>query len=102
MGDRHTDSVITHLGGDKLGDPVTPGRGYGCADIPGLKIIGDVYPSDINQGGVGDCWLLSAISALAEYDGAISKLFRKTPDLHSKPGQDSNTYIVTLYDLKTW
>ena len=30
-----------------------PGRGQGVGDVPSLKIIGDVDPSDISQGGVG-------------------------------------------------
>ena len=46
-------------------------------------------------------WLLAAISAIAEFDGAIAKIFRKTPDLLALPGNASNTYIVTLYDLPT-
>ena len=82
--------------------PLCPGRGQGCADIPGLKIIGDVDPSDIAQGAVGDCWLLSAISALAEFDGAIKKLFVKTEGLDEMPRDTPNVYTITLYDLTTW
>jgi hypothetical protein len=33
--------------------PISPGRGGGVADVPSIKIIGDVDPSDISQGGVG-------------------------------------------------
>ena len=44
-------------------------------------MIGDVDPADITQGSVGDCWLLSGLASLAEYDGAIARLFRKTPEL---------------------
>lgn len=35
----------------------------------------DPTPSDIKQGGLGDCYLLSAISALAEDPVRIKKLF---------------------------
>lgn len=82
--------------------PICPGRGQGCCDSPLIKVIGDIDPSDIKQGQVGCCWLLSAISAIAEFDGAVKKLFRKTPDIHLMPKPTPNTYIVTLWDLPTW
>jgi len=82
--------------------PLCPGRGVGVGDVPSLKIIGDIDPSDVSQGVVGDCWLLSAISALAEFDGAVERLFRKTADLNAAPRDGPNTYTVTLWDLPTW
>ena len=45
---------------------------------------------------------MSAISAIAEFDGAVKKLFRKTPDLHLMPKPTPNQYTVTLWDLTTW
>jgi hypothetical protein len=81
-----------------------PGRGTGLLDDPRIKIIGDIDPSDIAQGQVGDCWLLSGIASLAEFNGAIHRLFRKTKDLDQMPFADGrpNMYTVTLWDLTTW
>lgn len=88
---------------NKNNKPLLPGRGMGCLDQPNLKIIGQVDPSDIQQGQVGDCWLLSGIATLAEYDGAVRRLFRKTKDFDLMPFPDKpNFYTITLWDLKTW
>ncbi|CAB9517254.1 Calpain-3 [Seminavis robusta] len=87
---------------DRDNPPLLPGRGMGVGDTPNLKIIGDIDPADITQGYVGNCWLLSGIAALAEFDGAIKRLFRKTKNLDSMPGDGPNLYTVSLYDLTTW
>jgi hypothetical protein len=76
----------------------------GFVDEPNLKIIGDVDPSDIEQGQVGNCWLLSGIASLAEFDGAVRRLFRKTKYLDQMPFDDGrpNIYTIPLWDLPTW
>lgn len=99
--DHHTDKLGYH--GVLCAPGVCPGRGQGVGDVPGLKIIGDINPSDVSQGGVGDCWLLSGISSLAEFDGAVARLFRKNNDLTKKPYSDrANMYTITLWDVSTW
>ena len=102
--DKYTDNMTfcgrkLHSGKTK---PFLPGRGMGICDAPNLKIIGDVDPSDIFQGSVGNCWMLSGISALAEFDGAVKRLFRKTKKFDQRPLDGPNMYTVTLWDLKTW
>jgi len=72
------------------------------ADVPHVKLYGEVDPSDIGQGGVGDCWLLSAISAMAEFEGIIQHLFRKTEVAETLPRDDPNVYTVTLWDMSRW
>lgn len=81
-----------------------PGRGMDLVDDPTIKIIGQVNPSDIAQGQCGNCWLLSGIASLAEFDGAVRRLFRKTPSLDKMPFVDgrANVYTITLWDLRTW
>jgi len=102
--DKYTDNM-SYLGHDLHWDgnlPVMPGRGMGIGDAPNLCVIKDVDPTDVYQGTVADCWLLGAISSVAEFDGAIKHLFRKTKLLHKRPLPGPNMYTITLYDLDTW
>lgn len=98
--DPYTDSMSFRR--QRLGKPCHPGRGQGICDVPHIKIIGEIHPNDIIQGSVGDCWLLSAISALSEFEGAIATLFRNTRYVKDLPKNSPQKYIITLYDMKTW
>jgi calpain-15 len=57
---------------------------------------GKIEPSDIAQGALGDCWLLSAIATLAEKKGMIERIFKEKT--HSVWGK----YTLRFYraDLK--
>jgi hypothetical protein len=52
---------------------------------------GRIEPSDIAQGALGDCWLLSAIACLAEKKGMIERIFKEKT--HSVWGQ----YTLKFY-----
>ena len=44
--------------------------------FPGKSLFGDgISPDDIDQGGLGNCWFLAAISAIAEKPGRMEKVF---------------------------
>ena len=75
----------------------------GYCDDPKLKLFHTIEPSNVYQGMVGDCWLLSAVACLAEYKNAVQKVFRKTKNLQDRPLPSPNQYVVTLWDVnKTW
>lgn len=80
-----------------------PGRGCGIADVPGLTLVhGDVTAADILPGRGSVSWLLGALAALAEYPGAVRRLFKKTSQLDQRPLNMFNKYTVTLQDLASW
>eukprot|EP00931_Biecheleriopsis_adriatica_P028177 TRINITY_DN16846_c0_g1_i2.p1 TRINITY_DN16846_c0_g1~~TRINITY_DN16846_c0_g1_i2.p1 ORF type:complete len:497 (-),score=93.35 TRINITY_DN16846_c0_g1_i2:108-1598(-) len=59
-----------------------------------------VSPRDISQGGLGDCWLVSAFSALAEYPDRVKALF-KQDNLTEDGRYDIRLYDVTDEEWKT-
>ncbi|CAJ1389461.1 unnamed protein product [Effrenium voratum] len=54
-----------------------------------------VSPRDIEQGYLGDCWMVSAMATLAEYPDRVRSLFRQ----HSLT--EDGRYDVRLYDPKS-
>ena len=62
--------------------------------MPGKRSVFSlgINPEDIIQGGLGDCYLLSAISALAERPHIIERLFL------SKNSNNEGIYGVWLND----
>ena len=73
-----------------------PGRGEGLYDVADLKLMSDIDPRDLSQGGVGNCWLIAAFSALSEFDGEVAALFDQTEALSAE-----GKYTIKLYDLPT-
>lgn len=54
-----------------------------------------VEPNDVCQGALGNCWLLSAAACLAEFDGAIERLFV------NKQANARGKYKVRLFDARS-
>jgi len=70
-----------------------PGRGGGLCDDEQITLFRSVDASDILQGGLGDCWLLSAFAAMAEYPDALMSLFQQ------RKYSDTGEYEVTLFNF---
>ena len=52
-----------------------------------------IRPADIRQGSIGNCWFLSAISALSEVPGRIERVFVNDEK------SDRGIYAVNFYTL---
>eukprot|EP00746_Dinoflagellata_sp_MGD_P165915 gnl/MRDRNA2_/MRDRNA2_95468_c0_seq1.p1 gnl/MRDRNA2_/MRDRNA2_95468_c0~~gnl/MRDRNA2_/MRDRNA2_95468_c0_seq1.p1 ORF type:complete len:449 (-),score=73.62 gnl/MRDRNA2_/MRDRNA2_95468_c0_seq1:176-1381(-) len=59
--------------------------------VPGCVLFGDTSPNDLQQGGLGDCWLLSAFASIAEYPQFVESLITDNGD---------STYQVHLYSYE--
>eukprot|EP00919_Chromeraceae_sp_WS-2016_P073042 GHVR01172682.1.p1 GENE.GHVR01172682.1~~GHVR01172682.1.p1 ORF type:complete len:323 (+),score=104.63 GHVR01172682.1:451-1419(+) len=69
------------------GSTITAGGTYA------RNLFDDVNPNDIVQGDLGDCWLLAAFSAAAEFEGVVERLFiTKSFNLQGR-------YVIKLYDV---
>lgn len=58
---------------------------------PDYVLFGDTSPNDLQQGTLGDCWLLSAMSAMAEFPDALQDLIVDNED---------GTFTVTLFSFE--
>ena len=54
-----------------------------------------ITPNDIMQGALGDCWFMSAASALAEVPGRMEKVFLNSDNKLNKAG----IYAMNFYTL---
>ena len=73
----------------RISDPSFPGKTLWG---PG-KSHDDITPSDINQGYIGNCWVMAAVSTLAERDNRITD-FMVTDALNP-----AGIYAVNMYTL---
>ena len=62
---------------------------------PRISLFGDsgVVPGDVDQGYLGDCWLMAAVSGVAEYPERIESVFHNT-ELSS-----NGVYALNIYSL---
>ncbi|CAE8595441.1 unnamed protein product, partial [Polarella glacialis] len=81
-----------------------PATGVKCADSDdapgwGWNVVGDAgfRPSDLQQGGVGDCWFMSALAVVAERHDLMAKLL---PNLNA--GGESGCQEVRLFLDGRW
>ena len=72
--------------GVRLSDLRSPDGEPLCLFRDGLE------PDDINQGSLGDCWMMAAVSALARNPAAIRRLFVNTEI------NDRGKYQIRLYN----
>ena len=49
-------------------------RGEGLGDESRVGLFGSVDPHDLTQGSVGNCWLISAFAAAAEFPKSVKAL----------------------------
>jgi calpain-15 len=76
-------------------DAVAGTQAEGCewsslADIvPGCVLFANIDPSDLHQGQLGDCWLISAMASIAEYPDTVQDLIDDNGD---------GTYNVHLFN----
>lgn len=56
-------------------------------------LFDQVKPQDIDQGGLGDCWLMAALACMAEYPTKLKNLF------DSRHLSEDGKYKIWLYDL---
>eukprot|EP00929_Paragymnodinium_shiwhaense_P015424 TRINITY_DN12350_c0_g4_i1.p1 TRINITY_DN12350_c0_g4~~TRINITY_DN12350_c0_g4_i1.p1 ORF type:complete len:454 (-),score=79.45 TRINITY_DN12350_c0_g4_i1:195-1556(-) len=72
-----------------------PGRGEGFGDDnQELSLFAGIDPNDLGQGGLGDCWLISAFAALAEFPEEVMALFDR------KELSEEGHYVITLYSYE--
>ena len=68
-----------------------PGRGEELCDHTPVCLFNRIHPADVLQGHLGDCWLLAAMSALAESPELVRNLFAQ------KEVDEAGRYDIRLF-----
>jgi len=92
-------SVVNTMGDDfsETAEAVEDTSAEGCdwcslnEIVPNCTVFNTVAPGDIHQGGIGDCWLVSAMASIAEYPSCVEGMIKEN-------GGDS--YAVSLYSFE--
>ena len=79
-----------------VGEPDIWARARLLGDPAEAVLFDQVRPQDVIQGSLGDCWLLSCLSCLAEHPWRIKALFPNARQLN-----DEGKYEVQLFDIAT-
>jgi len=66
-----------------------------CNNLNQMQLFDTIEPTDICQGSLGDCWLLSAISGLAEFPNFIHHV----TFLDNKNLSKNGNYEIQLWDV---
>jgi len=74
-----------------------PASRLGGKDEPPMPLFWTIDSGDLKQGAVGDCWLIAAMSCLANYPEEIEALFFG----HGAEAAPDGRYTVLLYDYHT-
>ncbi|CAE7362609.1 Capn15 [Symbiodinium microadriaticum] len=79
-----------------VGSPEVWVRARALGDPAEAVLFDQIRPQDIVQGSLGDCWLLSCLSSLADYPSRIKALFPSSRQLN-----EEGKYVVQLFDIGT-
>ena len=97
----HDDTFIPSIaleGTKHDAEPIwVPASRLGGKDVPPMPLFWTIDPGDLKQGNVGDCWLIAAVSCLANYPEELEALFFG----HGAEAAPDGRYTVLLYDYRT-
>ena len=96
----HDDTFVPSIaleGTELDAEPVWVPASQLCGDGSRMPLFWTIEPGDLRQGQVGDCWLIAAMSCLANYPEEVEALFFG----HGAEAARDGRYTVLLYDYRT-